>query len=222
MKAQHGVLPQPDSRLPAGAGDRFLRRDELHQAAPGGRSRGLRPGAVGGSAATWSTPCASAACWATATISPAACSPIPTARSNGARTNCSRKIMTRDEALTSADNWLASEIGDEPMFKRLAPYLEVVKCQTGDLLIQQGEMRRLPLPALCRPRHGAARAPRRARNCACAAWWDTPLWGKWACTAPCRAAPRCAPISPPLLIDLTAGSHGPDGKGRSRAGLRLP
>jgi SulP family sulfate permease len=48
--------------------------------------------------------------------------------------------MTREEALTSADNWLASEIGSEPMFARLASYLEVVECQSGDMLIRQGEL----------------------------------------------------------------------------------
>ncbi len=50
------------------------------------------------------------------------------------------EIMTREEALASADDWLSSEIGSEPLLKRLVSYLEVVKCQTGDLLIQQGEM----------------------------------------------------------------------------------
>ena len=50
------------------------------------------------------------------------------------------EIMTRDEALTSADDWLASEIGSEQMFTRLASYLEVVECKSGDILIRQGEL----------------------------------------------------------------------------------
>ncbi len=50
------------------------------------------------------------------------------------------EIMIREGTLASADNWLASEIGSEPMFTRLVSYLEVVECQSGDILIQQGEM----------------------------------------------------------------------------------
>jgi len=50
------------------------------------------------------------------------------------------EIMTREEALTSADSWLASEIGSDQMFTRLASYLEVVECKSGDILIQQGEI----------------------------------------------------------------------------------
>jgi sulfate permease, SulP family len=49
------------------------------------------------------------------------------------------QIMTRDEALTSADKWLTQEIGGEQIFQRLVPYLEVVECQPGDMLIQQGD-----------------------------------------------------------------------------------
>jgi SulP family sulfate permease len=49
------------------------------------------------------------------------------------------EIMTREEALASADDWLASEIGSEQMFTRLASYLELVECKSGDILIRQGE-----------------------------------------------------------------------------------
>ncbi|MGO8733814.1 MAG: SLC26A/SulP transporter family protein [Terriglobia bacterium] len=49
------------------------------------------------------------------------------------------EIMTREEALGSADEWLAREIGSEPLFARLASYLEVVEYQPGDMLIQQGD-----------------------------------------------------------------------------------
>jgi SulP family sulfate permease len=50
------------------------------------------------------------------------------------------EIMTREEALTSADDWLTQEIGGEQLFTRLVSYLEVVECKTGDILIQQGDM----------------------------------------------------------------------------------
>jgi SulP family sulfate permease len=49
------------------------------------------------------------------------------------------QIMTRDEALSSADKWLSREIGGEEMFARLASYLEVIECQAGDILIRQGD-----------------------------------------------------------------------------------
>ncbi len=49
------------------------------------------------------------------------------------------EIKPSEGALLSADNWLASEIGSDQMFTRLTEYLEVVKCQTGDLLIRQGD-----------------------------------------------------------------------------------
>jgi SulP family sulfate permease len=49
------------------------------------------------------------------------------------------EIMTREEALGSADEWLAREIGSEPLFARLASYLEVVEYQPGDMLIRQGD-----------------------------------------------------------------------------------
>jgi SulP family sulfate permease len=49
------------------------------------------------------------------------------------------EITTREEALGSADEWLAREIGSEPLFARLASYLEVVEYQPGDRLIQQGD-----------------------------------------------------------------------------------
>jgi SulP family sulfate permease len=49
------------------------------------------------------------------------------------------EVMTREEALTSADKWLAQEIGGEQMFARFASYLEVVECQPGDILIRQGD-----------------------------------------------------------------------------------
>ncbi len=50
------------------------------------------------------------------------------------------EITTREEALTSADKWLAEEIGGEPLFARLVSYLEVVECQPGDILIRQGDV----------------------------------------------------------------------------------
>jgi SulP family sulfate permease len=49
------------------------------------------------------------------------------------------EIMTREEALTSADKWLTQEIGGAEMFARLASYLEVVECEAGDILIRQGD-----------------------------------------------------------------------------------
>jgi SulP family sulfate permease len=49
------------------------------------------------------------------------------------------EIMTREEALTSADKWLAQEIGGQDLFARLASYLEVVECVPGDILIRQGD-----------------------------------------------------------------------------------
>ncbi len=62
---------------------------------------------------------------------------------DGALEWCEDRLLaettTRDEARVSADNWLASEIGSEPMFARLASYLEVVECNSGDFLIRQGE-----------------------------------------------------------------------------------
>lgn len=50
------------------------------------------------------------------------------------------EIKVADVNLASADNWLASEIGSDAMFTRLTDFLEVVKCQAGDLLIRQGEV----------------------------------------------------------------------------------
>jgi SulP family sulfate permease len=50
------------------------------------------------------------------------------------------EIMTREEAQAAADDWLASEIGSEQKFTRLASYLEVVECKSGDILIRQGEL----------------------------------------------------------------------------------
>jgi SulP family sulfate permease len=50
------------------------------------------------------------------------------------------EIMTREEALGSADEWLAREIGSAQLAARLASYLEVVEYQRGDVLIQQGDI----------------------------------------------------------------------------------
>ncbi len=62
---------------------------------------------------------------------------------DGALEWCEDKLLDEMKAsegtVLSADNWLASEIGSDQMFTRLANYLELVKCQTGDLLIRQGE-----------------------------------------------------------------------------------
>jgi SulP family sulfate permease len=49
------------------------------------------------------------------------------------------EIITREEALTTADKWLATEIGGEQMFARLASYLELIECKPGDMLIRQGD-----------------------------------------------------------------------------------
>jgi SulP family sulfate permease len=62
---------------------------------------------------------------------------------DGALEWCEDKLLDEMKAsegtVLSADNWLASEIGSDQMFTRLTNYLELVKCQTGDLLIRQGE-----------------------------------------------------------------------------------
>lgn len=47
--------------------------------------------------------------------------------------------MGREEALRSADDWLAGEIGSPALFARLASYLEVVEYQPGELMFGQGE-----------------------------------------------------------------------------------
>jgi SulP family sulfate permease len=46
--------------------------------------------------------------------------------------------MSREEALRSADDWLAGEIGSPELFARLASYLEVVDYQPGELMFEQG------------------------------------------------------------------------------------
>jgi len=49
------------------------------------------------------------------------------------------EIMTREEALGSADEWLTREIGSAQSFSQLACYLEKVEYQPGDLMIRQGD-----------------------------------------------------------------------------------
>jgi SulP family sulfate permease len=49
------------------------------------------------------------------------------------------QIMTREEALGSADEWLTREIGSPQSFKRLVCYLERVEYQPGDFMIRQGD-----------------------------------------------------------------------------------
>ncbi len=49
------------------------------------------------------------------------------------------EIMTREEALGSADEWLAREIGSAELSARLAFYLELVEYKPGDTLIRQGD-----------------------------------------------------------------------------------
>lgn len=47
--------------------------------------------------------------------------------------------MSREEALRSADEWLAREVGSQELFTRLVSYLELVEYQPGDLLFAQGD-----------------------------------------------------------------------------------
>ncbi|MGD1073835.1 MAG: cyclic nucleotide-binding domain-containing protein, partial [Bryobacteraceae bacterium] len=49
------------------------------------------------------------------------------------------EIATREEALRSAGEWLAREIGGEPLFKRLVSYLQMLEYKPGEMLIRQGE-----------------------------------------------------------------------------------
>jgi SulP family sulfate permease len=56
---------------------------------------------------------------------------------------CEDKLLaecqSREEALRSADEWLAGEIGSQEMFNRLVSYLEMVEYQPGDVMFAQGE-----------------------------------------------------------------------------------
>jgi len=47
--------------------------------------------------------------------------------------------MTREEALRSADEWLAREIGSLELFKQLVSYLEMVEYAPGEVVFAQGE-----------------------------------------------------------------------------------
>jgi len=49
------------------------------------------------------------------------------------------EVVTHENSLRSADDWLAVEIGDEEMLPRLVSYLELIEYKTGDFLIRQGE-----------------------------------------------------------------------------------
>jgi SulP family sulfate permease len=49
------------------------------------------------------------------------------------------EIMTREEALGTAEEWLTREIGSSQLFARLVSYLEVVEYKPGDILIRQGD-----------------------------------------------------------------------------------
>lgn len=48
--------------------------------------------------------------------------------------------MTREEALRSADEWLAREIGSLELFKQLVSYLEMVEYAPGEVVFAQGEV----------------------------------------------------------------------------------
>jgi SulP family sulfate permease len=49
------------------------------------------------------------------------------------------QYMSREEALRSADEWLAREIGSQELFSRLASYLELEEYRAGDVMFAQGE-----------------------------------------------------------------------------------
>ena len=50
------------------------------------------------------------------------------------------EYMSREEALRSADEWLARELGDRALFTRFVSYLETVEYQPGEMMFGQGEM----------------------------------------------------------------------------------
>lgn len=49
------------------------------------------------------------------------------------------EIVTRVQAMESADEWLIREIGSAELFTRLLAYLEMIECKAGDFLIRQGD-----------------------------------------------------------------------------------
>jgi SulP family sulfate permease len=48
-------------------------------------------------------------------------------------------VITRVQAMESADEWLIREIGSSELFTRLLAYLEMIECKPGDFLIRQGD-----------------------------------------------------------------------------------
>ncbi len=62
---------------------------------------------------------------------------------DGALEWCEDKLlaeyMSREEALRSADEWLAREIGSRDLFARLVSYLETVEYRPGESMFTQGE-----------------------------------------------------------------------------------
>ncbi len=50
-----------------------------------------------------------------------------------------------EDAIRSAEEWLAHEVGGPEMFRRLAPFLETLSCSAGNVLFAQGE----PADFLC-------------------------------------------------------------------------
>jgi SulP family sulfate permease len=56
---------------------------------------------------------------------------------------CEEKLLTEvatsDEGRRSADNWLASEIGNEDLLPRFVSYLDVIEYKAGEYLIRQGD-----------------------------------------------------------------------------------
>ena len=74
-------------------------------------------------------------------------------------------VLTREEALDSADQWLAREIGRD-YFTRLVPYVTLIECGPGDL--RSGRAKRVTAcTCSSRPRNRDARPA--GRTCACAA-----------------------------------------------------
>ena len=49
------------------------------------------------------------------------------------------EVTTGDDGRQSADNWLASEIGNEELLPRFVSYLDLIEYKAGDYLIRQGD-----------------------------------------------------------------------------------
>jgi len=56
---------------------------------------------------------------------------------------CEEKLLAEvaggDDGRRSADNWLASEIGNEDLLPRFVSYVDVIEYKAGDYLIRQGD-----------------------------------------------------------------------------------